>query len=142
MIQTTDTFYPLVADPFLYGRYCFPLLLVVAWWLNPVTFWLLNWSLKFAKMFIFVPRIACASLLSAVYAAGVTSVDNVLCHLAISTRCICKLCLLPSCFPMHNVYFFKYVVTVSFLAQALDTVTYFVSHVFDSGYSDIFWHIL
>jgi len=50
VIQTTDTFYPLVADPFLYGR------------------------------------IACASLLSAVYAAGVTSVDNVLCHLAISTR--------------------------------------------------------
>ena len=31
-------------------------------------------------------RIACASLLSAVYAAGVTSVDNILCHLSISTR--------------------------------------------------------
>merc|ERR1711962_825554 len=50
VIQTTDTFYPLVADPFLYGR------------------------------------IACASLLSSVYAAGVTSVDNVLCHLAMGTR--------------------------------------------------------
>ena len=45
--------------------------------------------------------------------------------------------------PLHNVYFVKYDVTVSFLAQVLlDTVTYFVSHVLDSGYSDIFWHIL
>ena len=43
---------------------------------------------------------------------------------------------------LHNVYFVKYDVTVSFLAQVLDTVTYFVSHVLDSGYSDIFWHIL
>ena len=43
---------------------------------------------------------------------------------------------------VHNVYFVKYDVTVSFLAQVLDTVTYCVSHVFDSGYSDIFWHIL
>ena len=31
--------------------------------------------------------------------------------------------------PMHNVYFVKYNVTVSFMAQVLDTVTYFVSHV-------------
>ena len=31
--------------------------------------------------------------------------------------------------PLHNVYFVKYDVTVSFLAQVLDTVTYFVSHV-------------
>ena len=30
---------------------------------------------------------------------------------------------------VHNVYFVKYDVTVSFLAQVLDTVTYFVSHV-------------
>ena len=30
---------------------------------------------------------------------------------------------------MHNVYFVKYDVTVSFVAQVLDTVTYFVSHV-------------
>ena len=30
---------------------------------------------------------------------------------------------------MHNVYFVKYDVTVSILAQVLDTVTYFVSHV-------------
>ena len=43
---------------------------------------------------------------------------------------------------LHNVYFVKYDVTVSFVAQVLDTVTYFVSHVLDSGYSDIFWHIL
>ena len=43
---------------------------------------------------------------------------------------------------MHNVCFVKYDVTVSFLAQVLDTVTYFVSHALDSGYSDIFWHIL
>ena len=43
---------------------------------------------------------------------------------------------------LHNVCFVKYDVTVSFLAQVLDTVTYFVSHVLDSGYSDIFWHIL
>ena len=42
---------------------------------------------------------------------------------------------------VHNVYFVKYDVTVYFLAQVLDTVTYFVSHVLDSGYSDIFWHI-
>merc|ERR1712032_1549216 len=50
VIQTTDTLYPLIPDPFLFGR------------------------------------IACASLLSAVYATGVTSVDNILCHLSISTR--------------------------------------------------------
>ena len=36
---------------------------------------------------------------------------------------------------MHNVYFVKYDVTVSILAQVLDTVTYFVSHVLNSGYS-------
>ena len=30
---------------------------------------------------------------------------------------------------MHNVYFVKYDVTVSFVAQVLDTVTYLVSHV-------------
>ena len=31
--------------------------------------------------------------------------------------------------PLHNVYFVKYDVTVSFMAQVLDTVTYLVSHV-------------
>ena len=31
--------------------------------------------------------------------------------------------------PLHNVYFVKYDVTVSFMSQVLDTVTYFVSHV-------------
>ena len=31
--------------------------------------------------------------------------------------------------PLHNAYFVKYDVTVSILAQVLDTVTYFVSHV-------------
>ena len=30
---------------------------------------------------------------------------------------------------LHNVYFVKYYVTVSFLAQVLNTVAYFVSHV-------------
>ena len=30
---------------------------------------------------------------------------------------------------LHNVQFVKYDVTVSFMAQVLDTVTYFVSHV-------------
>ena len=44
----------------------------------------------------------------------------------------------PHYHPLHYVYFVRYDVTVSFLAQVLDTVTYFVSHVFDSGYSDIF----
>ena len=47
---------------------------------------------------------------------------------------------------MHNGYFVQYDVTVSFLAQVLDTVTYFVSQVLvvdtviyiGSGYSDIF----
>ena len=34
-------------------------------------------------------------------------------------------------------YFVKYDVTVSFMAQVLDTVTYFVSQVLCSGYSDI-----
>ena len=43
---------------------------------------------------------------------------------------------------VHNLYFVKYDVTVSFMAQVLDTVTYFVSNVLDSGYSDIFLHIL
>ena len=43
--------------------------------------------------------------------------------------------------PLHNVYFVKYDVTVSFVAQVLDTVTYFVSQVLCSGYSDILWHI-
>ena len=31
--------------------------------------------------------------------------------------------------PLHNVYFVQYDVTVSFLAQVLDTVKYFVSQV-------------
>ena len=31
---------------------------------------------------------------------------------------------------MHNVYFVQYDVTVTFLAQVLDTATYFVSQVF------------
>ena len=34
---------------------------------------------------------------------------------------------------LHNVYFVKYDVTVSFLAQVLDTVTYFVSQVLDTA---------
>ena len=53
-------------------------------------------------------------------------------------------------FAVHNVYFVKYDVTVSFMAQVLDTVTYFVSHVLvvdTVTYFDIFryliqWHIL
>ena len=34
---------------------------------------------------------------------------------------------------VHNVYFVKYDVTVSFLAQVLDTVTYFVPQVLDTA---------
>ena len=34
---------------------------------------------------------------------------------------------------VHNVYFVKYDVTVSFLAQVLDTLTYFVSQVLDTA---------
>ena len=34
---------------------------------------------------------------------------------------------------LHNVYFVKYDVTVSFLAQVLDTVTHFVSQVLDTA---------
>ena len=37
---------------------------------------------------------------------------------------------------VHNVYFVKYDATVSFVAQVLDTVTYF--GIFCNGYSDIF----
>ena len=33
------------------------------------------------------------------------------------------------CSTVHNVHFVKYDVTVSFMAQVLDTVAYFVSHV-------------
>ena len=43
--------------------------------------------------------------------------------------------------PVHNVHFVKYDVTVSFMAQVLDTVAYFVSHalVVDTvTYFDIF----
>ena len=43
---------------------------------------------------------------------------------------------------IHNVYFVKYDVTVSFLAQVIDTLTYFVSHVLvvdTVTYYDIFW---
>ena len=49
-IQTSDTMYPIVDDPFVQGR------------------------------------IACASILSSIYAIGVTSVDNLLCLLSLSTR--------------------------------------------------------
>ena len=35
--------------------------------------------------------------------------------------------------PLHNVYLVKYDVTVSFLDQVLDTVTYFVSQVLDTA---------
>ena len=44
--------------------------------------------------------------------------------------------------PVHNVHFVKYDVTVSFMAQVLDTVAYFVSHVLvvdTVTYCDIFW---
>ena len=34
---------------------------------------------------------------------------------------------------VHNVYFVKYDVTVSFMAQLLDTVTYFVPQVLDTA---------
>ena len=34
---------------------------------------------------------------------------------------------------VHNVYFVKYDVTVSFLAQVLDTVTYLVPQVLDTA---------
>jgi len=34
--------------------------------------------------------------------------------------------------PLHNVYFVKYDVTVSFMAQVLDTVTYLVPQVLDT----------
>ena len=48
--------------------------------------------------------------------------------------------------PVHNVYFVKYDVTVSFMAQVLDTVTYFVSHVLAvdtvTYFGWIQWHIL
>ena len=43
---------------------------------------------------------------------------------------------------MHNVYFVQYDVTVTFLAQVLYTVTYFVSKVLAVDtvtYFDIFW---
>ena len=42
-------------------------------------------------------------------------------------------------FTLHNVYFVKYDVTVSFLAQVLDTVTYSVSHVFVVDTVTYFW---
>ena len=41
--------------------------------------------------------------------------------------CKCKFSFLL--IPLHNVHFVKYDVTVSFMAQVLDTVAYFVSHV-------------
>ena len=43
---------------------------------------------------------------------------------------------------LHNVYFVKYDVTVSFMAEVSDTVAYFVSQVFvvdTVTYCDIFW---
>ena len=43
---------------------------------------------------------------------------------------------------VHNVYFVKYDVTVSFMAQVSDTVAYFVSQAFvvdTVAYCDIFW---
>ena len=36
-------------------------------------------------------------------------------------------------FPLHNVQFVKYDVTVSFMAQVLDTVTYLVPQVLDTA---------
>ena len=44
-------------------------------------------------------------------------------------------------FPMHNVYFVQYDVTVTFLAQVLDTVTYFVSQVLLVDTVTYKWHI-
>ena len=35
--------------------------------------------------------------------------------------------------PLHNVYFVKYNVAISFMAQVLDTVTYFVPQVLDTA---------
>ena len=41
--------------------------------------------------------------------------------------------LLLTTWPVHNVYFVKYDVTVSFMAQVLDTVTYLVPQVLDTA---------
>ena len=72
VIQTTDTLYPLIPDPFQFGRFVCVLIQIA------VLYCIILYNSS--------DRIACASLLSAVYAAGVTSVDNILCHLSISTR--------------------------------------------------------
>ena len=39
--------------------------------------------------------------------------------------------------PLHNVYFMQNDVTVSFIAQVLDTVTYLVPQVLDTGHNQI-----
>ena len=41
--------------------------------------------------------------------------------------------LVDAAFPLHNVQFVKYDVTVSFMAQVLDTVTYLVPQVLDTA---------
>jgi len=40
---------------------------------------------------------------------------------------------IPPCCPLHYVQFVKYDVTVSFMAQVLDTVTYLVPQVLDTA---------
>ena len=43
-----------------------------------------------------------------------------------------KLLTIKMAITLHNVYFEKYDVTVSFMAQVLDTATYFVPQVLDT----------
>ena len=44
-----------------------------------------------------------------------------------------KLLTIKMAITLHNVYFVKYDVTVSFMAQVLDEATYFVSKVLDTA---------
>jgi selenide,water dikinase len=70
LVQTTDFFYPLVEDPYMQGKQRLKDLIAVS----------------HTQLWIFLGKIACANVLSDLYAMGVTECDNMLMLLAVSTK--------------------------------------------------------
>ena len=85
LVQTTDFFYPLVEDPYMQGKLIFR---------NTNCAFARSMFLELDSAFVIVidvfsiieGKIACANVLSDLYAMGVTECDNMLMLLAISTK--------------------------------------------------------
>lgn len=75
LVQTTDYIYPIVDDPYMMVKSCAALLSAV---------WVQTYSNAVAS--VLQGRIACANVLSDLYAMGVTECDNMLMLLGVSNK--------------------------------------------------------